>query len=114
MGYGGERILHFPAGGAERGREGKAVSAEMAVDKDLLQLDLYGLLGVGEKASEKEVRVRGPGTLMGLRGGGSDRGPLWSFPQERGLLPRSEGGSDVGLCLLLSGCLAERLLQPLF
>lgn len=29
----------------------------MAVDKDLLQLDLYGLLGVGEKASEKEVRA---------------------------------------------------------
>ncbi|XP_075357851.1 dnaJ homolog subfamily C member 17 isoform X5 [Mycteria americana] len=28
----------------------------MAVDKDLLQLDLYGLLGVGEKASEKEVK----------------------------------------------------------
>ncbi|NXN25203.1 DJC17 protein, partial [Nycticryphes semicollaris] len=26
------------------------------VDKDLLQLDLYGLLGVGEKASEKEVK----------------------------------------------------------
>ncbi|KAK4822364.1 hypothetical protein QYF61_013555 [Mycteria americana] len=31
----------------------------MAVDKDLLQLDLYGLLGVGEKASEKEVRAAG-------------------------------------------------------
>ncbi|XP_068539770.1 dnaJ homolog subfamily C member 17 isoform X1 [Anas acuta] len=28
----------------------------MAVDKDLLQLDLYGLLGVGEKASEKEIK----------------------------------------------------------
>uniref|UniRef100_A0A8B9PBP8 DnaJ homolog subfamily C member 17 n=1 Tax=Apteryx owenii TaxID=8824 RepID=A0A8B9PBP8_APTOW len=28
----------------------------MAVDKDVLQLDLYGLLGVGEKASEKEVK----------------------------------------------------------
>ncbi|XP_072720863.1 dnaJ homolog subfamily C member 17 isoform X5 [Ciconia boyciana] len=28
----------------------------MAVDKDLLQLDLYGLLGIGEKASEKEVK----------------------------------------------------------
>ncbi|NXK75856.1 DJC17 protein, partial [Amazona guildingii] len=28
----------------------------MAVGKDLLQLDLYGLLGVGEKASEKEVK----------------------------------------------------------
>ncbi|NXJ11749.1 DJC17 protein, partial [Odontophorus gujanensis] len=28
----------------------------MAVDKDLVQLDLYGLLGVGEKASEKEVK----------------------------------------------------------
>ncbi|GAB0189567.1 dnaJ subfamily C member 17 [Grus japonensis] len=28
----------------------------MAVDKELLQLDLYGLLGVGEKASEKEVK----------------------------------------------------------
>ncbi|XP_021258187.1 dnaJ homolog subfamily C member 17 isoform X1 [Numida meleagris] len=28
----------------------------MAVDKDLLQLDLYALLGVGEKASEKEVK----------------------------------------------------------
>ncbi|NXG59671.1 DJC17 protein, partial [Hemiprocne comata] len=28
----------------------------MAVDKDLLELDLYGLLGVGEKASEKEVK----------------------------------------------------------
>ncbi|KAM6359954.1 dnaJ homolog subfamily C member 17 isoform 3-T3 [Alca torda] len=28
----------------------------MAVDKDLLQLDLYGLLGVGEKASEQEVK----------------------------------------------------------
>ncbi|KQK74164.1 dnaJ subfamily C member 17 [Amazona aestiva] len=27
----------------------------MAVGKDLLQLDLYGLLGVGEKASEKEA-----------------------------------------------------------
>lgn len=31
----------------------------MAVDKDLLQLDLYGLLGVGEKASEKEVSAEG-------------------------------------------------------
>lgn len=31
----------------------------MAVDKDLLQLDLYGLLGVGEKASEKEVSAVG-------------------------------------------------------
>ncbi|XP_068004611.1 dnaJ homolog subfamily C member 17 isoform X1 [Melanerpes formicivorus] len=29
----------------------------MAVGKDLLQLDLYGLLGVGEKASEKEVKT---------------------------------------------------------
>lgn len=29
----------------------------MAVDKDLLELDLYGLLGVGEKVSEKEVRA---------------------------------------------------------
>ncbi|XP_074773961.1 dnaJ homolog subfamily C member 17 isoform X2 [Athene noctua] len=28
----------------------------MAVDKELLELDLYGLLGVGEKASEKEVK----------------------------------------------------------
>ncbi|XP_062432367.1 dnaJ homolog subfamily C member 17 [Rhea pennata] len=28
----------------------------MAVDKDVLELDLYGLLGVGEKASEKEVK----------------------------------------------------------
>ncbi|KAM9278461.1 dnaJ homolog subfamily C member 17 isoform 2-T2 [Morus bassanus] len=28
----------------------------MAVGKDVLQLDLYGLLGVGEKASEKEVK----------------------------------------------------------
>ncbi|XP_064019606.1 dnaJ homolog subfamily C member 17 isoform X2 [Pogoniulus pusillus] len=28
----------------------------MAVGKDLLQLDLYGLLGIGEKASEKEVK----------------------------------------------------------
>uniref|UniRef100_A0A8C3KW41 DnaJ homolog subfamily C member 17 n=1 Tax=Chrysolophus pictus TaxID=9089 RepID=A0A8C3KW41_CHRPC len=28
----------------------------MAVDKDLLELDLYGLLGVGEKASEKEIK----------------------------------------------------------
>ncbi|NXC41295.1 DJC17 protein, partial [Penelope pileata] len=28
----------------------------MAVDKDLLELDLYGLLGVGERASEKEVK----------------------------------------------------------
>ncbi|XP_015718736.1 dnaJ homolog subfamily C member 17 isoform X3 [Coturnix japonica] len=28
----------------------------MAVDKDLMELDLYGLLGVGEKASEKEVK----------------------------------------------------------
>ncbi|XP_075783229.1 dnaJ homolog subfamily C member 17 isoform X2 [Pelodiscus sinensis] len=28
----------------------------MAVDKELLQLDLYALLGVGEKASEKEVK----------------------------------------------------------
>ncbi|NXK87372.1 DJC17 protein, partial [Formicarius rufipectus] len=29
----------------------------MAVGKDLLELDLYGLLGVGEKASEKEVKT---------------------------------------------------------
>ncbi|XP_014796181.1 PREDICTED: dnaJ homolog subfamily C member 17 isoform X1 [Calidris pugnax] len=29
----------------------------MAVDKDLLELDLYGLLGVSEKASEKEVKT---------------------------------------------------------
>lgn len=29
----------------------------MAVDKELLQLDLYALLGVGEKASDKEVRA---------------------------------------------------------
>ncbi|NXY21582.1 DJC17 protein, partial [Atrichornis clamosus] len=29
----------------------------MAVDKDLLERDLYGLLGVGEKASEKEVKT---------------------------------------------------------
>ncbi|NXF10784.1 DJC17 protein, partial [Smithornis capensis] len=29
----------------------------MAVDKDLLELDLYELLGVGEKASEKEVKT---------------------------------------------------------
>ncbi|NXL62038.1 DJC17 protein, partial [Chordeiles acutipennis] len=28
----------------------------MAADKDLLQRDLYGLLGIGEKASEKEVK----------------------------------------------------------
>ncbi|NWX91204.1 DJC17 protein, partial [Nothoprocta ornata] len=28
----------------------------MAVDRDVLQRDLYGLLGVGEKASEKEVK----------------------------------------------------------
>ncbi|OXB54661.1 hypothetical protein ASZ78_009901 [Callipepla squamata] len=28
----------------------------MAVDRDLVQLDLYGLLGIGEKASEKEVK----------------------------------------------------------
>ncbi|XP_048708640.1 dnaJ homolog subfamily C member 17 isoform X2 [Caretta caretta] len=28
----------------------------MAVDKELLQLDLYALLGVGEKASDKEVK----------------------------------------------------------
>lgn len=28
----------------------------MAVDKELLERDLYGLLGIGEKASEKEVR----------------------------------------------------------
>lgn len=31
----------------------------MAVDKELLERDLYGLLGVGEKASEKEVRAAG-------------------------------------------------------
>ncbi|NXQ55270.1 DJC17 protein, partial [Anthoscopus minutus] len=29
----------------------------MAVDKELLELDLYGLLGIGEKASEKEVKT---------------------------------------------------------
>ncbi|NXO72246.1 DJC17 protein, partial [Phainopepla nitens] len=29
----------------------------MAVDKELLERDLYGLLGVGEKASEKEVKT---------------------------------------------------------
>ncbi|NXH80069.1 DJC17 protein, partial [Edolisoma coerulescens] len=29
----------------------------MAVDKELLEQDLYGLLGVGEKASEKEVKT---------------------------------------------------------
>ncbi|KAJ7344840.1 hypothetical protein JRQ81_000790 [Phrynocephalus forsythii] len=28
----------------------------MAVDKDLLELDLYALLGVGEKASDKEIK----------------------------------------------------------
>lgn len=31
----------------------------MAVDKELLERDLYGLLGIGEKASEKEVRGAG-------------------------------------------------------
>ncbi|NWS80434.1 DJC17 protein, partial [Toxostoma redivivum] len=29
----------------------------MAVDKELLERDLYGLLGIGEKASEKEVKT---------------------------------------------------------
>lgn len=43
--------------GPNRRRGQKPLGDEMAVDKDLLQLDLYGLLGVGEKASEKEVRA---------------------------------------------------------
>uniref|UniRef100_A0A8C3D9A8 DnaJ heat shock protein family (Hsp40) member C17 n=1 Tax=Corvus moneduloides TaxID=1196302 RepID=A0A8C3D9A8_CORMO len=38
----------------------------MAVDKELLERDLYGLLGIGEKASEKEVRGAG----------GSGRAPI--------------------------------------
>lgn len=33
----------------------------MAVDKELLEMDLYALLGVGEKAVDKEVRrKKGP------------------------------------------------------
>lgn len=32
----------------------------MAVDKELLELDLYALLGVAEKAAEKEVGRGGP------------------------------------------------------
>lgn len=49
----------FPGrqGGPSRRRGPKPLGDEMAVDKDLLELDLYGLLGVGEKASEKEVRA---------------------------------------------------------
>lgn len=42
----------------------------MAVDKELLERDLYGLLGIGEKASEKEVRCAG----------GSGRAPSLLFP----------------------------------
>lgn len=55
----------YGPGGAGAAVRGESVSrrgplrAKMAVDKDLLQLDLYGLLGVGEKASEKEVRAAG-------------------------------------------------------
>ncbi|XP_048803273.1 dnaJ homolog subfamily C member 17 isoform X3 [Lagopus muta] len=39
-----------------RGHGQKPLDDEMAVDKDLLELDLYGLLGVGEKVSEKEIK----------------------------------------------------------
>ena len=53
-GSGGGR-LHFPAGLVAAGV--KSVSAKMGVDKELLELDLYSLLGVGKKASEKEVRA---------------------------------------------------------
>lgn len=53
---GGLRGLHFPATAAPGAEPG---SAKMAVDKELLERDLYGLLGVGEKASEKEVRGAG-------------------------------------------------------
>lgn len=56
----------------------------MAVDKELLQLDLYGLLGIGEKASEKEVRAAA---------GEARAGPV---PQERRPLPRAGGGWGAG------------------
>lgn len=53
---GGVWGLHFPATAAPGAEPG---SAKMAVDKELLERDLYGLLGIGEKASEKEVRGSG-------------------------------------------------------
>lgn len=78
---GGVLGLHFPATAAPGAEAG---SAKMAVDKELLERDLYGLLGIGEKASEKEVRgAAGLGTgsfspfypFSGVLGsGGSRRG----------------------------------------
>lgn len=64
----------------------------MAVDKELLERDLYGLLGIGEKASEKEVRGAGgsgraPSLLSppcpGVPGSGA-------FPARRALLSSAE------------------------
>lgn len=66
----GRRPAETPFPGRQRGRAGRAA---MAVGKDVLELDLYGLLGIGEKASEKEVRAggrsyRAPSSLPALGG----------------------------------------------
>lgn len=68
----------------------------MAVDKDLLQLDLYGLLGVSEKASEKEVSAVG---RLGARPPPSLSRP--GRPRPCSAAPRlalggREGGSGLG------------------
>lgn len=57
----------------------------MAVTKELLQMDLYALLGIGEKAADKEVRTGArravperPGDSSGL--GLSPEAGTTSFP----------------------------------
>ncbi|CAM9152337.1 unnamed protein product, partial [Bubo scandiacus] len=67
----------------------------MAVDKELLHLDLYGLLGVSEKASEKEVWTAGREHSRVRRGActGASPFPPPPTPQHRVLSAKAEGGS---------------------
>lgn len=61
----------------------------MAVTKELLQMDLYALLGIEEKATDKEVRTGArradperPGGLSRL--GASPEAGTTSFPRSAG------------------------------
>lgn len=88
----GRRPAETPFPGRQRGRAGAPGRAAMAVDKDVLELDLYGLLGIGEKASEKEVRAGGGHT------GPPPLSPLWASPPPPSPQCRAGGGWAAAPC----------------